>query len=67
MDNLSLYTQLNSLPQHLKDEVQDFIEFLKMKADKSKKPSKRKFGCLQGKINMSDDFDQPLEDFNEYS
>jgi len=25
-----------------------------------------KFGCMKGKIWMSDDFDEPLEDFKEY-
>jgi len=24
------------------------------------------FGCLKGQIQMSDDFDEPLEDFKEY-
>jgi hypothetical protein len=24
------------------------------------------FGCLKGQIQMTDDFDQPLEDFKEY-
>jgi len=25
-----------------------------------------KFGCMKGKIWMSDDFDEPLDDFKEY-
>ena len=25
-----------------------------------------KFGCMKGKIKMSDDFDEPLDDFKEY-
>ena len=25
------------------------------------------FGCLRGKISMSPDFDEPLEDFKDYS
>ena len=24
------------------------------------------FGCLEGQIQMSDDFDEPLEDFKDY-
>jgi len=24
------------------------------------------FGCLKGQIQMSDDFDEPLEDFKDY-
>ena len=67
MNNLSLYTQINALPQHLKDEVMDFVEFLKSKAEKSKKKNKeRNFGCLKGKIKMADDFDAPLDEFKEY-
>ena len=37
-----------------------------------KDPSKRllsraeTFGCMRGKITMSDDFDEPLDDFGEY-
>jgi len=26
----------------------------------------RGFGCLRGKISMSPDFDEPLDDFREY-
>ena len=66
MDKLSLYSQFNSLPQHLKDEVMDFIEFLKLKSKKTKKTNKREFGCLKGKIEMNSDFEQPLDDFKEY-
>ena len=34
----------------------------------SQKPSKLPygFGCMKGKIWMADDFDAPLEDFEEY-
>lgn len=67
MDNLSLYTQINSLPSNLKKEVRDFVEFLKSKTDKQKKIKKnRDFGLLKGKITMSVDFDAPLDDFKEY-
>jgi hypothetical protein len=27
---------------------------------------KKLFGCLQGRISVSDDFDAPLDDFAEY-
>ena len=29
-------------------------------------PSLKGFGCLRGRISMSPDFDEPLEDFREY-
>ena len=36
--------------------------------DEDKKTTMKNFhfGCLKGKIEMSDDFDEPLEDFMEY-
>lgn len=67
MENLSLYTQLESLPSDLKKEVLDFIDFLKSKMEKEPMPQKsRQFGILKGKITMASDFDEPLEDFKEY-
>lgn len=67
MENLSLYTQINSLPENLKEEVRDFVEFLKTKADKQKgKKGMRQFGQLKGKILLSKDFDAPLDDFKEH-
>jgi hypothetical protein len=32
----------------------------------SEEPTLKGFGCLRGKISMSPDFDEPLEDFREY-
>ncbi len=29
-------------------------------------PARPRFGCLAGKIRLSPDFDEPLEDFKEY-
>jgi antitoxin (DNA-binding transcriptional repressor) of toxin-antitoxin stability system len=31
-----------------------------------KKQSTRKFGCAKGLIEISDDFDEPLDDFKTY-
>lgn len=66
MDNVSLYNKINSLPENLKKEVQDFVEFLqtKTKKDPAKKP--RTFGALKGKIKMTEDFDAPIDDFKDY-
>ncbi len=67
MDNLSLYTQINSLPPNLRQEVRDFVEFLKLKEDKNNTSNKsRKFGQLKGKLSISADFDAPLDDFEQY-
>ncbi len=59
-----LYTKIASLPPSLIAEVDDFVEFLKMKQQR-KKIKERKFGCAKGLIVMHDDFDAPLEDLKE--
>ncbi|MBC6366979.1 DUF2281 domain-containing protein [Algoriphagus sp. AK58] len=70
MTSLSLYTKLETLPTELKEEAKKFIESLLKKNQKNsgiepKKPSP-KFGGLKGKIHLSADFDEPLDDFQEY-
>lgn len=68
MTALSLYSKLESLTPELRSEANDFIDFLIEKAKKkSIKSQSPKFGSLKGKIKLSDNFDAPLEDFNEYS
>ena len=67
MDNISLYTQINSLPTNLKNQVRNFVDFLKSQTDKKKEPNAmREYGALKGKIKLSSDFDAPLEDFKKY-
>ncbi|MCD4745406.1 MAG: DUF2281 domain-containing protein [Bacteroidales bacterium] len=66
MENVSLYIKINSLPDRLKVEASDFIDFLLMKSKKITKSKKRKAGFLKGTFEMNADFDEPLEDFKEY-
>jgi hypothetical protein len=66
MDNVSLYNKINSLPEDLKKEVQDFVEFLQTKTKRDSKRKSRAFGSLKGKIQMAEDFDAPMEDFKDY-
>ncbi len=66
MTDLRLYTELSALPNELKKEVQDFIEFLKTKAKKQKPIKQRQFGAAKGFFVIHDDFDEPLEDFKAY-
>ena len=66
MKSISLYTKIHSLPEHLKTEVSDFIDFLVTKKEPQKSKKERKAGFLKGQIEMSPDFDQPLDDFKEY-
>ncbi|MDQ3394090.1 MAG: DUF2281 domain-containing protein [Bacteroidota bacterium] len=66
MNNVSLYNKISSLPENLKQEVQDFVEFLQTKTKKDSRKKPRFFGSLKGKIQMSEDFDAPMEDFKDY-
>ena len=59
-----------NLPKDKQTEVIDFMEWLNTKKEKvpviTKEP-KFHFGCMKGLLlHMSDDFDEPLEDFAEY-
>jgi len=70
MTDIQLYKEIEALPENLKKQVMDFIAFLKDRAKKAggnkvNKPVPQ-FGRLKGKIEMSDDFDDPLEEFKEY-
>jgi hypothetical protein len=67
MTNLNVYTQFELLPDELKREVADFIQFLVEKENKKKGTMKeRKLGLAKGLIDMTLDFVDHLEDFNEY-
>ena len=66
MDNILLYNKLASLPENLRSEVEDFIDFLKTKAKNNKNKKKPEFGSGKGMFLMKPDFDQPLDDFKEY-
>jgi len=67
MTSLTLYAKLETLPPELKSEASDFIDFLIEKIKKkNQKGITPKFGSLKGKIKISSDFDEPLEDFNDY-
>lgn len=72
MTSLSLYTKIETLPPALKEEAKDFVEYLLEKTKKKKKESEpdkkseKTFGSLKGKISLSEDFDEPLDDFKDY-
>lgn len=65
MDSSILYKKITSLPEHLKKQVEDFIDSLTQKK-KPKENQKPKFGSGKGMFVMKPDFDEPLEDFKEY-
>mgnify|MGYP006298764121 FL=1 len=67
MTDIQLYTKLSELPSNLKSEVADFIDFLKYKSKKNnKKNTNRIPGKAKGLIKMKDNFDDPIEGFNDY-
>ena len=66
MTNTSLKIDINSLPKALRDEVADFVAFLKKKSKIKSKLKVREFGYAKGKIELSKDFDEPLEEFKNY-
>jgi hypothetical protein len=71
MDNTNssiLLTKISSLPDELKEEVIDFVDFLLAKTKNKAKESRPgpKFGSAKGMFTIMPDFDEPLEEFKEY-
>jgi len=68
MTDIQLYTKLSELSPSLKKEVSDYIDFLVYKSEQQKPTDKKKrvLGKAKGLIEMKDNFDDPIEGFNEY-
>ncbi len=71
MIETAILKNVEKLPESVKQAVLDYTEFLvnrySIEAPKIEKTAKRGgLGIWQGKIWMSDDFDQPLEDLKDY-
>jgi len=66
MSNIELYTDISLLPASLKKEVKDFVDFLKSKHKGKSKTNERVFGCGKGLFKIHPNFDDPIEDFNDY-
>ena len=67
----AILNNLKKLPESVKQAVLDYIEFLvnryAQEPPKTEKVAKRGgLGIWKGKIWMSDDFDEPLEDLKDY-
>ena len=65
MDYSLLYSKLQHLPDNMKSEVSDFIDFLMSKNKKSEK-RKPKFGSAKGMFKMKRNFDEPIPEFKDY-
>jgi len=65
MTDIQLYTKLSTLPSNLKQEVEDFIDFLwlKVKTEQPSEPKKRIPGLVKGLIKMKENFDDPIEGY----
>lgn len=66
VDNILLFSKLATLPDDLKAEVSDFVDFLAAKQKRSKEKKNPKFGSGKGMFLLKPDFDKPLDDFQEY-
>ena len=68
MTDIDVYIKLATLPDNMKREVDDFVDFLKPKsATKGKTENQRKAGLAKGLICMKEGFDDPLDDFKDYT
>jgi len=76
MSTLALYSKIEELPDSLKKQVLDYIEFLlsrevkgqsaqELKRPKDQTNIKAGFGGAKGMFEMSPDFDEPIEDFKD--
>ncbi|WP_373522980.1 DUF2281 domain-containing protein [Aquiflexum sp.] len=67
MTDMDIYIKLTTLPDDMKKEVDNFIDFLKSKSiSKGKVKKQRKAGLAKGLIQMKEGFDEPLDDFKDY-
>ncbi|MCL6261537.1 DUF2281 domain-containing protein [Aquiflexum sp. TKW24L] len=67
MTDLDIYIKLAALPEEMKIEVDNFVDYLKSKSVAKGNPEKhRKAGLAKGLIKMKEDFEEPLDDFKEY-
>ena len=68
MTNEVILAELNILPEHLKVQVINYIRFLKSPFvfSTNQTPRKPKFGFGKFKVEISEVFDEPLEDFKDY-
>ena len=60
MTSTSLNIEINNLPYNLRQEVANFVDYLKQKKAAKTVAKKREFGFGKGKIELADDFDAPL-------
>ena len=66
METMVLERKVKQLPFEARKEVSDYLDILLNKYRESK-PVKPYAGCMKGTVLwMSDDFNEPLDDFKDY-
>jgi mRNA-degrading endonuclease RelE of RelBE toxin-antitoxin system len=67
MNDYEFLEKVKQMPPDYQQEVKDFIEFIfEKKIEPSHSKKERKSGQLKGKVWMSDDFIEPMEDLKDY-
>lgn len=66
MEIAEIYNNIDLLPQSKQAEIMDYIKKILSQETNSTDKNKPVFGCAKGRIYMSPDFDEPLEEFAEY-
>ena len=66
MSNTALFSDIKNLSPALRQEVENFVESLKVKYSKKPVLTKREFGYGKGTVVISSDFDEIPDEFKEY-
>lgn len=66
MNSTLLYEKIEKLPPEKQAELDKIVDELLASIPKKEVENKSGFGALKGMFVMSDDFDEPLEDFKDY-
>ncbi|MCD0487098.1 DUF2281 domain-containing protein [Pedobacter sp. MC2016-14] len=68
MGQSQILDKIKKIPVAYQQEVEDFIDFIiEKKSNMKLLPNQgRKLGLLKGRMKMSPDFDEPLDDFKDY-
>ena len=67
METMLLEQKVKQLPFEARQEVSDYLDLLLHKYGNRKSEVKPYAGCMKGTVTwMSDDFNEPLDDFMQY-
>lgn len=61
-----IISKMNKMPESLKKEALNYIEYLLRRYQENQDKRKPKFGSAKGMYKMASDFDAPLDDFKDY-